>query len=638
MKTLRIFLFALCCATFGTILNSCLKEDNPIQQEDNKDQDTNNPEDETDYEVPDEDDDEELDNNPQEVDYDNAVSIVWNGAEVAITNPLEGNGVEITTNKGHVIINSSLVDTELAYVLSGTTTDGSVKVYGEYKFNLVLNGVGITNPTGAAINIQCGKKISIYVEDETNNRLIDGATYTEIEGEDMKGTIFSEGQLNFYGNGALEIRGKYKHAICSDDYIRMHAGNINIIEAASDAVHSNDYIRIDGGTLTAYSYGEGFDTDGYILIEGGDITLQTSGMKGHGMKAVEYITVNSSGSLDIKTTGTAAKCLSSDGDLTIAKGTLTLKTTGGGYYDSSIADVSSASAIKCDGAMVIENGTITINSSGAGGKGISTDGGLTINDGTISVTTTGTRYVYNNTYNTAAKAIKSDSNLTINGGTITVRTSGTEAEGIESKKTLTITGGTLDVQTYDDAMNASNHIQIDGGNIYCAASNNDGIDSNGTITITGGVVVSAGATSPEEGFDCDNNRFTITGGTLVGIGGATSSPTASYCTQYSLVYGTSSVSAVHIENTSTGADILTFKLPRTYSQTTLLFSSPSLAKSTGYTIYTGGTISGGTEFHGLYTGATYSGGSSASTFTTSSMVTTVGSTSGGGFPGGGGRP
>ena len=69
---------------------------------------------------------------------------------------------------------------------------------------------------------------------------------------------------------------------------------------------------------------------------------------------------------------------------------------------------------------------------------------------------------------------------------------------------------------------------------------------------------------------------------------------------------------------------------------TVLFSSPNLTSGGSYTISKGGTVSGGSEFFGLYSGATYSGGTQTATFTASSMVTQVGSTSGGGQPGGGG--
>ena len=86
-------------------------------------------------------------------------------------------------------------------------------------------------------------------------------------------------------------------------------------------------------------------------------------------------------------------------------------------------------------------------------------------------------------------------------------------------------------------MNASKSIVINGGNIYCYSSGNDGVDSNGTLTITGGTIVSIGTTSPEEGFDCDQNTFKITGGTILGIGGGTSTPTSSVCTQRTVIYG-----------------------------------------------------------------------------------------------------
>ena len=82
-----------------------------------------------------------------------------------------------------------------------------------------------------------------------------------------------------------------------------------------------------------------------------------------------------------------------------------------------------------------------------------------------------------------------------------------EVKGLKAKVPFTVNGGDVSVYSYDDCMNASKSIVINGGNIYCYSSGNDGVDSNGTLTITGGTIVSIGTTSPEEGFDCDQNTF-----------------------------------------------------------------------------------------------------------------------------------
>lgn len=134
--------------------------------------------------------DDDLIPNTQNVNYENMISIAFSTDGVAIENPFDRSGVTIEENAGHVIITSEIENQELNYVLSGIISDGSVKIYGNYKFGLVLNGVGITNPNGAAINIQCGKKVSVTLQDGTNNRLIDGEEYVYVDNEDMKATFF----------------------------------------------------------------------------------------------------------------------------------------------------------------------------------------------------------------------------------------------------------------------------------------------------------------------------------------------------------------------------------------------------------------------------------------------------------------
>lgn len=579
--------------------------------------------------------DDELNGNSQDLTFENSIFIVFSNGGVTIDNPFSDVAVE--SNSEHVVIRSGITDKEVNYILSGNTENGSVKIYGEYKFGLVLNGVGITNPSGAAINIQCGKNVSVTVVEQTNNRLIDGEAYVYTDGEDMKGTFFSEGQLNFYGNGNLEVRGKNKHAICTDDYFRMHEGNIWIKEASSDAIHANDYIAIEGGIIKTRSEGDALDCEkGYVEINGGEVEIVTTGSKAHGIKSSDYVHVNSTGTIDITVYGNGSKGFKPKGDMTITQGNITINSAGDAFWEAEENDITSNAGIKCDGNLLIENGSLTILSTGKGGKGINVDGTLTVNDGTIKVTTTGDQFIYDRDNDTAAKAIKSDGDLTINGGTITIRTSKTEAEGLESKATLTISGGEIDIEAYDDCINASTHIQIDGGYIYCNTETNDAIDSNGTLTITGGTIVVAGAGSPEGGIDCDQSRFSITGGTIIGVGGDTSSPTVNACTQYSVIFRSteSKIETIHIESTAGNKDVLTFKMPKIYTQSvTLLFSSPLLEKDTEYTIYTGGSISEGESFHGLYTNASYAKGSSAGSFTTNSFVSTVGTSTGG--PGGG---
>ena len=219
--------------------------------------------------------------------------------------------------------------------------------------------------------------------------------------------------------------------------------------------------------------------------------------------------------------------------------------------------------------------------------------------------------------------------ITVN---VTGRSDG--SEGIESKSRLEISGGEVVVNAYDDGMNASSEINISGGKVYSYSENNDGIDSNGTISISGGLVIGVGTRTPEEGFDCDNNTFKITGGILIGMGGATSNPTASVCTQYTIIQSINaqSGSIMHLAS-SDGTPVVTFKFPRTLSSACMLISAPQIGNGT-YVYKTGGSCSG-SEWNGYYENGSYSGGTQVASVTVSSIVTGASS---GGPGGGGGRP
>ena len=520
--------------------------------------------------------------------FTSVIEIVYSGSSAAVTGSVSG--VDITVSGADVLVNSTAKKVE--YKLSGTSSDGRFKLYSEKKFKLSLNSLNLTNNDGAPINIQSGKRAFVVLSG--TNTLKDGSSYNTTDGEDEKGCLFSEGELLFSGNGTLNVTGNYKHGIVSDDYILLRPGNI--------------------------------------------INVTTS--KGHGLKANDAVTI-AGGVLNVSVSGTAKKGISCDSIVVVKGGRTTILTSGGGEWDDEDNDVTACSGIKADDNFIMSGGELYIKSTGAGGKGISSDLDIEISGGTLKVITTGAQYKYGN-YDAKAKGIKADGNLTISGGVVWVRATGGEgSEGIESKKIMTISGGNVLVYTYDDALNAKSALNITGVNLYAYATNNDAIDSNGTLTVSGGNVIASGTFAPEDGFDCDQNTFNITGGVLIGIGGGTSTP-SNTSTQASLIIGQATITQntyIAITNAS-GNNLLSVKVPRSYTNGTLLISAPGMAKGSSVTVKSGVTVKGGSDFCGLNSDGTVSDGSDVATISLSSMVTShnySGGMGGGpGVPGGGG--
>ncbi len=520
------------------------------------------------------------------------VAITFNGSSATADADIDG--VSVSISGADVTVTSTAKG--VRYSVSGTTGSGSLKIYSDNKFALVLCGVDITNPTGAAINIQSKKRCYVVLQEDTSNTLTDGDTYSDApDDEDMKATLFSEGKLLFSGSGSLNVEANCKAGIRSDDYIFLRPGvNIGVKATAANGIKANDGIYVRGGVV------------------------------------------------NVECSAAAAKCLSSDAAVQIEGGRITALTTGGGAMDDDGADVSGSAGVKADGAFYMTGGSLLCKSTGAGGKGISGDGAITIAGGIVRVITTGSQYK-SGQYSTSPKGIKADGNLSICGGNILVRCSGGEgAEGIESKGTMDISGGVVQAWAYDDAINSGEALTISGGNIFAMGTSNDGIDSNSTISISGGVVIACGTTIPEGGFDCDENSFAITGGTILGIGGTTSTPTSNVCKQPVIVAGGSSISSGQYITLadSDGEPLLAFCSPADYSRQgfTLLLSCPALEQGGSYVASCGATVSGDSDFCGLFTDATFSGGSSFASVTLSGMVTVTNTDSQGGQGGQGGGP
>lgn len=501
--------------------------------------------------IPTDENDESYEDYIEHTSFSETVSIVYADNEATVSTLPDG--VEATVDGAGVIINSTIKG--VAYELKGSSSNGYFKIYSEKKFHLTLNGVSLTNPTGAPINIQSGKRVFVTLADGTSNSLVDGSSYNTPDDEDEKGTFFSEGQLVFNGKGSLEVTGNKKHGIVSDDYIRFRTGtNIYITASNGHGIKANDYVAIGGGVL------------------------------------------------NIEVSGTAKKGISSDGYVLVSGGRTTILTSGDGEYDEDEDDVSGAAGIKADLYFQMEGGQLNIKSTGAGGKGINTDGEIIINDGDIQVITTGQTFTYSSDLDSKAKGIKSDTDVTVNGGTIKIKATGGEgSEGLEAKGVMNINGGEIEIATYDDCINSAGDMYLNGGYIYAFATNNDAIDSNGDLYIKGGVIVALGASGAECAIDAaEGKNLYITGGTVVGVGGSNASYPASSSSQMSIAFQ-ASVSTGSTLTIADGSDaILSFTIKRGYQSGLYLISSPDFKNGTSYTVYSGSSVSSD-DWHGLYT-------------------------------------
>lgn len=310
--------------------------------------------------------------------FSRTVTITYNGNTASVDTTLDQVGVSI--DGAHVTVNSELAGVN--YVLKGNTVNGSFKVYSEHRWKLTLNGVSITNLTGAAVNNQCGKSLYAVLADGTTNTLTDGAAYTNTPaGEDEKGTLFSEGQIIFSGKGRLNVTGNYRNGIASDDYIVFRPGNVIRVDCpAKNCIKANDGVSVRGGVL------------------------------------------------NLSSTGNGGKAINSESDIDITGGRLTAIVSGNTLAEN--GDTTSVAALKSDSSVVITGGTVELEATGDGGKGIRANEDIIIGGGSLTVEALGEKGV------SAPKGIKADGNISFQSGSSYIYSA--NSTPIDEGKTLII--------------------------------------------------------------------------------------------------------------------------------------------------------------------------------------------------------
>jgi hypothetical protein len=114
---------------------------------------------------------------------------------------------------------------------------------GKYKCTVKLAGLTLTNPKGAAININNKKRIELNASKETTNTLADGAD------GDWKACIYAAGHFELKGKGTLNVVGNTAHAISCKEYMQVKNLTLNITAAKKDGLHCHQYFWMQSGTV-----------------------------------------------------------------------------------------------------------------------------------------------------------------------------------------------------------------------------------------------------------------------------------------------------------------------------------------------------------------------------------------------------
>lgn len=199
------------------------------------------------------------------------VTVTFDGNRASVTVLPSNDNIKYTVSRSNVVLDIN--DKKVQVIVQGSSDNGSLKIYSEYKFRLDLNNLTLNNNEGPAVNIQSKKRVYFNLPEGSKNLLKSGDEFktqyapdgTE---EDAKATLFSEGQLIFSGPGSMDILNTSHHGICSDDYIRFRStlGSITVV-ADKDAIHTKDYFRMYGGVLATIA------GDNSVQVENGDVSF-----------------------------------------------------------------------------------------------------------------------------------------------------------------------------------------------------------------------------------------------------------------------------------------------------------------------------------------------------------------------------
>ncbi len=322
------------------------------------------------------------------------IDITYSGdlADVSIPSAAVGVSCASGTSSDVVLALDSAVLTEYIYRVKGTSANGSLTINSNYKLTMLLAGVNLTSTTATpAMHINCGKRVSVILQEGTENSFTDNVL------NDKKGAFYTKGHLEIEGGGTLNVTGKARHALCSKEYMQLKktTGTINIVGSVGDGIHcgkgdqdpTNNYFKMSGGTLNFSDIkGDLIDCDDYgnAYISGGTLNLTVDLGAGKGLKA-DSIVVISGGTVNLSVEAASAIGIQSNWHTYMTGGTVKGSVSGYDAIGLKGNDSKSSLTVLDGGNVTIEGGTIDLKVTGTSSEGVYAEEDLTATGGQVTL-------------------------------------------------------------------------------------------------------------------------------------------------------------------------------------------------------------------------------------------------------------
>lgn len=559
-------------------------------------------------------------------------------SEKTVNITLSDSGISSDSDSVSVSDGKILLKEEATYIFSGTLSDGSIIVDAPdtAKLQIVLSGADITSKSFAALYILSCDKVFLTLNKNTENSLINGGEFTQIDENNVDGAVFSKQDLTINGRGKLTVSSPSAHSVvCKDDLV-ITGGDI-VLESASHGMDVNDSVRIKDSSLLIEAGKDGIHCEnvdkaekGFIFIESGKFDINSEGdgisagttmeilggefniLTGGGFENAEIKTSENWGGFrggkgdmgkrePVKAMGqpdtgmgrpemgtgrqdTSTSIPEEPSDMSFVSGE-------DAFTEDTVSDSESIKGIKSGASLYISGGTFSINSAD---DGIHSDSDIKISGGEFFV-------------KTGDDGVHAENTFFFSGGEIDVSES---YEGLEALH-IKLTGGMADIVSSDDGINAAGgtdssgfggfrggdmfgggmsagngSILISGGTVFINASG-DGIDANGTLEITGGEITVTGPTVGDTAtLDYDSSAV-ISGGTFIGTGASGMAQTFSDSAQgvISVSVGNCSAGTKITLKNSNGDALIEFTPSLSFA--VVILSSPDIVKGEEYILEIG---------------------------------------------------